>query len=197
MDRMKIPEFERKMYRDIYSHEGGSQMDGTTKSGITEDILDELRNHPDYGKPGELNAIGVTAGKKPVNLTMKQRIGVYRIYQDRIYGEAARANGLKTGADLLNAMGDPKVAGAIADTTFREGIDGGAVAVQKAVNAFHRKARSGKSVTVDGIYGSNTFKAVREIVRSPQNRDRFLNHLANERLTLRVKNLDPGQTKPP
>lgn len=196
MHRMGLPETERKVYRDIYSHEGGSKKhetknDGTSVSGITPQILEDLREDPIYRQAKNLNAIGVTADKKPSDLTMEQRIGVYGIYQDRLYGATAKKNGLKSGRELLGAIGDKDVASAIADTNFREGSKGGPEVIQKALNKLHETTGFGKSVMVDGVFGSETFRELKNISESPQERKQFLDLLADQRKKRRAEKIKP------
>ncbi len=72
MDEIKLSDVKKHVYGDIFSHEGGNQLDQTTggnsgKSGILTSTLEAI--HDKQG--GKLEEFGISINTKPVDLTMK------------------------------------------------------------------------------------------------------------------------------
>jgi lysozyme family protein len=94
----------------------------------------------------------------------------YRHYFDQAFAKIG-------GAKVLDDIGDPKVASAIADTLFRSGPGKGAEMVQDAANAV------GANIASDGAFGSRTFQAIKDLVSSNERAGIFLDALADRRAT--------------
>ncbi len=71
---------------------------------------------------------------------------------------------------------------AIADPIFREGQETGTKFIQDAINRLSDASSSHKKMKADGIFGSQTYRALQEIAKHPKQTKIFLNYLANEKI---------------
>jgi lysozyme family protein len=94
----------------------------------------------------------------------------YRHYFDQAFAKIG-------GAKVLDDIGDPKVASAIADTLFRSGPGKGAEMVQDAANA------AGAGISPDSAFGSRTLDAIKEIAGSAERTQVFLDELTKKERT--------------
>ena len=188
MDEMKLSDVKKHVYGDIFSHEGGNQLDRTTggnsgKSGILTSTLLAI----DDKEKEKLEELGISINTKPVDLTMKQQLGVYELYFDEVFKSADKNNGLKRGSDFLDGIGNATVASAIADPIFREGQEAGTKFIQDAINRLSDASSNHKKIKADGIFGSQTYRALQEIAKDPKQTKIFLNYLADEKIAHRKK----------
>ena len=183
LDNAGVKDAERHAYQEIYSAEGGATPDGTTTAGITQKVLNDLRDDKQIHHAQNqraLEAAEIAPGTKSGDLTAEQRAAVYRLYMD----DAMRSAGIGAGVpghELLNRFGDRNVAAAIADTLFREGAPAGARLIQQTVNKLRATSGAGSQIETRRGFGSETFRALRDIAADPASRNRFLNLLAERR----------------
>ena len=130
LDRAGVSRTERRIYQDIFSHEGGTKRHGTTVAGIRIKTLADL--HGISERSDQLNAAKIPPGMRPDQLTPEQRIDVYRIYLDQEMKDIVEKTG-KRAHEILADMGDGHAASAFADTLFREGTRGARM-IQSAIN---------------------------------------------------------------
>ncbi len=94
---------------------------------------------------------------------------------------------MKRGSDFRDGIGNATVASAIADPIFREGQEAGTKVIQDAINRLSDASSSHKKMKADGIFGSQTYRALQKIAKDPKQTKIFLNYLADEKVTFREK----------
>lgn len=136
--------------------------DWSAKAGIIQKTLDGLK------AVGRLPSI--PAGTKTDALTADQAAAVYRAYFDSQFSKIG-------GHKILEKIGDPESAAALADTVFAHGGPAGSRMIQSAIN----KVKSG-AIKVDGVAGSRTIAEFSALAQNPSQRRKLLDALADERL---------------
>ncbi len=71
---------------------------------------------------------------------------------------------------------------AIADPIFREGQETGTKFIQDAINRLSDASSSHKKMKADGIFGSQTYRALQEIAKHTKQTKIFLNNISNEKI---------------
>jgi hypothetical protein len=178
---------EKQALWELYNHEGGQKMDGTSKAGITQATLDGLQKLDHQETKKSFEKIGIKPGMKPNDLTMKQQVEAHRLHMDDTMRAAGKGLGVP-GRKVPNHIGDERIATAISDTLTREGGPKGVPIIQKAVNRYRESIGRKDKLDVDRAFGSQTFGGVRDIVKSgPKARETFMGLLAVERKAHRQK----------
>ncbi len=164
----KNSETESHVYMEIFGQEGGVKQDqeGTAVGGIRQGTLNDLNNRSKLG--------GIPANMSPADLSPDQRAQVYRAYFDDVLEPIG-------GSVALGSIKDPKSASAFGDTLFRDGREGGTVAIQEAILI----VKPNIELEVDGRLGEITFDAYKELTSDPTLRKRLLDALADKRTVAR------------
>jgi hypothetical protein len=159
-----LGEGQRSAYMAIFAGEGGMRRDRSDSAvaGITQGFIDGERRNGTW--PAGLDHVKTPADLKPEDVKP-----AYRHYFDQAFAKIG-------GAKVLDDIGDPKVAAAIADTLFRSGPGKGAEMVQDAVNDAGLT-----KIDADGVFGSRTLDAIKGVVKSDVGVQTFLEELANRR----------------
>lgn len=173
----KLPDIgnnERRAYAEIFAAEGGNRPDPgspTVVSGITPIQWEDLLQ---YGHlPPNLKR------KKPEDLTIGEKAIVYREIMDRTLHAVG-------GHAALERLPDGEVAAALADPLFRNGMSGGAIVIQRAVEKV-----SGKSLVPGrpaarrdnrhNVVGEKTFREFARLSSNPATRRHVLDALSEEK----------------
>ena len=177
LDQYGITGIEKRIYQDVFSHEGGVKPDGTTVAGIRVQTLEELRKHDADG----LDAIGISVSTQPEELSPQQRIEVYRLYFDYAFARAIEEDKSKRGHEILEAFGDPEAAAAFGDMLFRVGRFGAPGVIQSAINELHEEKGISERLSIDTAAGQETIAAFKRLIRDPNDRVRLLDIMAELR----------------
>jgi hypothetical protein len=193
LDKAGVGAGQHRAFREVWAAEGGLKSDGDTVAGITPDTLKELHEHDDKRAKADFRALGIDPKSDPASLTPEQRVQVYQVFFDGHWNPAAEAIGQRIGQpdmrgrDVLDYIGDPEAAAALADTFFRGSVKGKAEigrVVQIAINA--TRAKVGQApINADGVFGSGSIDAYKDLAADPKSRKLLLDHLADERRKLR------------
>lgn len=153
---------ETRAFLEMFAAEGGTRRDsrGSAVGGIMNRVL---RAHGPK--------IGINA-KNPASLTMEERFRVYKSFLDQ-----KDYFGMRGGTNYLNSLGDPEVAAAVADAMFEGGSDKTPLSIQRAANQVAITPTS-----VGRGFGPETDRVLREAIRNPAVRRRFLDALAQRRV---------------
>jgi hypothetical protein len=159
-----VSDNERFVYGQIFAAEGGNAVDPSSgaSSGITKQTLEDARN---------AGAVpGLDKVKSPGDLNADQRAGIMRWYFDKTMEKAG-------GSAALDKIGDKLAAGALADSLYRHGSNGGTKLIQRAIN----QVNGNSDLKVDGGMGNDTLNAYNKLVTNPETRDKLLETLAELR----------------
>ncbi len=158
-----LGEGQRAAMMAIFAGEGGMRPDPKSGAvaGITQGFIDGERRNGTW--PAGLDHV-----KSPSDLKTEDVKPAYQHYLDQAFPKIG-------GSKVLDGIGNAGMASAIADTMFRSGPGQGARSIQDAANA------SGAKIAADGVFGSRTLDAIKEIAGSEERTRTFLDELAAQR----------------
>jgi hypothetical protein len=161
--KAQIGEGQRAAYMSIFAAEGGMNMDD--KSGAVAGLMPGfIEGERKAGRwPAELDHVKAPADLKAAD--------VPRAMQHYFDTNLAKIGGAKA----LDAIPDPRVAAAIADTLYRDGPGKGAKMVQEAIE------KAGGPKDIDSVFGSRTLDAVQNLSANPDGARRLLDGLFDQK----------------